>query len=233
MATVTAFETVWNNSTNPKTVNVTGAVTGDKILVIAQGNKTTTNAVSDVVTSTTAGTTGTWTDPVLENLAGGTSGWYSTALVDVTGDGTVTVQVDRTQAPTPQEFGFAAFLLNGYGTLGTNGVTSDGAVEVINLTVEQDSAVFYGATEWDTHAVGSTWTPSGQTVVENAAASNYSSTVAYWTAQAAGTRDYGTTDSAGTSIRIVAIEVLIAAAPPPELEEGPQVNVTRSSNRFA
>lgn len=216
--TVTIFESAWNTTTTPKTVSVTGAVTGDWLAVIAGGDQSSGNAVSAATSSTTAGSTGAWTE-LAEDFDGGTSAdWYHCAKAQVSADGSVTVQVDRTKAGAQGGmWGFYVIRGNdsgGVNLLGQLGTT--GTTQVISGTPSQDSAVAIGLFDWNAGTAPTAWTPAGQTVVEATALTDYTVGAAYWTAQAAGTRNYGTTNWGGTpSIKGVAVEILANTGPPP------------------
>lgn len=208
--TVTIFEAVWTTTTTPKTVSVTGAVAGDWIAVIAGGDQSSGNGVTAVTSSTTGGSTTAWTE-LAEDLDSGTSvDWYHAAKAQVTADGTVTVQVDRTKTGAAGgEWGFFAVL--GHGCVGVNllgELGTAGATEAINGTVSANSAVAFAEFDWEPQAAAAAWTPAGQTVIEATQFADVTVAAAYWTGQAAGTRNYGTTDSTSATIKAVAVELL-------------------------
>jgi hypothetical protein len=207
--TVISFTTQYDITDTPKTINIPGCDNTDRLLVIAGGNKTSgANAPTDCTTSTTVGTTSSWTEVVEILNASGTSCWLSSASATVSSAGDVTVSVSRTQPATVQAWGYTVFRLRGYGDIGVSASQGDGATEVLSLTVAEDSFVAFGGYDWDP-ALPTGYDPSSgaMQVIRTQIATTYTATVAWWEAQAAGTRNYGTTGSATGSYTTVAIEV--------------------------
>ena len=216
MASVVVAEVSYSTTTTPKTATFPTAEAGDKILVILGGNKTgSANAPTAAAVTHTAGSV-VWTDPAdptLENLSGtSTSCWFSSAYGVVSGTGSVTVSVDRTQPATVQAWGFTAWLLKGYGQMESFAATVDSASEVQSLTVGAGSFVGYGQFDWDTVAP-TTYLPADAVEVEKAATAAYSFVSAYWENQPAGTRNYGTDGSSSGSLATVAISVSLPSGP--------------------
>jgi hypothetical protein len=203
--TITATESVWNTATTPKSVVVVGCLTGDRLYAFAGGDDA--NSVTAATTTTTVGSTGAWTEP--QEGVDGLACWYHTATAIVTADGDVTVQIAATGAA--QAWGMFVLRARGSSGTGASGVTANSAIEVVNLTVEQDSVVGFASFDFDAGAVGTGWTPSGtETLVERSTPAGYTVHAAYWLGQAAGTRDYGSTGAAGSQLRCVAIEIKAA-----------------------
>jgi hypothetical protein len=209
---VVPTESVYNTATTPKSVVVAGCLEDDYILIVAGGND---NAdVSAIAASTTAGSTGSWTDPVEEGF-GASSSWVSSALAQVTADGSVTVQIAATGAI--EIWGMCAFRIRGSGGLGAHGKVGSSAVDVVNLAgVAQDSAVFYISTDWNAGTVGTSWTPTDAILVERAVegAGDFTLHIAYWLGEDAGTRDYGSVGAGGSAVRAIAIEMLNVSSVP-------------------
>jgi hypothetical protein len=214
--TVTAFETTnWTTTTTPLTISVTGALTGDLIVVMYGGNNGNTSAVTAATVTTTGGSTGAWTEPQ-EGLAAVFQGWVSSSTASVTGNGTVTVSLARTQS-TGREWGGMALLITGHNGVGNSARSAPSATETVSLTVSQDSAVGVVAIDWDALAVVA-FSPAGATDVERAIeAASITVYAGYWTGQTAGTRGYGIGTSSTTNLHIIAVEILAAAGAAPSL----------------
>lgn len=213
-ATITAFETAdWTAITTPKTITVTGAVTGDKIVVLYGGdNGAGGTNVSVATASTGGGSTGTWTEPE-EGLATSSQCWISSSTADVTADGTVTVSLARTQS-TGKEWGGMALLFHDYGAIGVHTRKAPSAVLTASLTTGAGSAVAMLALDWDDNPVVA-FTPAGSTEVERTQGPNIAVYGAYWTAQTAGAHSYGlATNPPTTNLHIIAIEILALGATP-------------------
>jgi hypothetical protein len=215
-AAVTPFETTnWSTTTTPLTISVTGALTGDQIVVFYGGdNGTGSGACTAATASTTGGSTGAWTEPE-EGLATDNQAWVSSSTAAVTADGTVTVSLSRTQS-TGKLWGGMALLVRGHNGIGNHARSAPSAAETVSLTVSQDSAVGVIAIDWDALATVA-FSPAGATDVERAIEGATEITVyaGYWLNQAAGTRGYGIGTSSTTNLHIIAIEVLAAAGGPP------------------
>jgi hypothetical protein len=208
--TITAFETSdWTGTGTPKTITVTGALNGDKIVVLYGGdNGTGGTNVSDATVTTTGGSTGAWTEPE-EGLAASSQCWASSSVADVTADGTVTVSLARTQS-TGKEWGGMALLAHNHGGVGVHARSAPSATETVSLTgITQDSAVGLVAFDWDDLATVA-FTPSGATEVQRSQDPNITIYAGYWLAQASGTRSYGIATSSTTNLHIIAIEILAA-----------------------
>jgi hypothetical protein len=214
-----ALESAWTSTTTPKTVVVTGALTGDYLFVIAGSGATGGSDITAATTTTTVGTTGSWTEPV-ENLnVPQSESWVSSAVAQVTADGDVTVQVAVTMS-VARGWGFAVIRARGSTGLGASGFVDVSATQVVNLTVSTGSAVFFASFDFSAGTVGTGWTPTSDvTLIERTQdGSNQTIHAAYWENQAAGTRDYGSTGAGGTGRKTVGLEILAAAGgPPPSL----------------
>lgn len=228
---VTAFETTdWTGTGTPKFITVNGAVAGDLIVVMYGGdNGTGGGNVSAATASTNTGSTTSWSEPE-EGLATTNQAWVSSAVAEVTADGSVVVQLDRTQA-SGQPWGGMALLCHNHGGIGTHGRSAPSAAETQSLAVEQNSVVGMIAIDWDDLAVVG-FSPSGANEVERTQAAQVSNYAAYWLEQAAGTRGYGIGTSSTTNLHIIAIEVLAAAAGEPVLPPAELV-VRQAVNRAA
>lgn len=208
--TITAFETAnWTSTTTPLTITVTGALTGDKILVLYGGdNGTTGSLVTAATVSTTGGSTSAWTEPE-EGLAAGGQAWASSSAADVTADGTVTVSLSRTQG-TGQVWGGMALLAHNHGGIGVHARSAPSATETVSLAgLSQDSAVGMLAIDWDDLTTVA-FSPSGAVEVERTSGTNVAWYAGYWLAQASGTRSYGIATSSTTNLHIIAVEILAA-----------------------
>jgi hypothetical protein len=209
--TIAPFESVWTNSTTPKSVVVTDCEVGDFLFVLAGGDDAA--SVTAVTVSTTAGSTGAWTETFEDTVE---HCWYEAGWAEVTGAGSVTVQMDATGAANP--WGMYVVRARGSDGLGDSGVTTVSSTQVVSLTVAASSAVTFLSVDFSASAVGSGWTPSaGVTLVERTATGNYTVHAAYWDDQAAGTRNYGHTGGSGSEYECVALEILGSTVAP----EGP------------
>jgi hypothetical protein len=220
--TLTPFESVWNTTTTPKTVSVTGCVTGDYLVMLAVGDMSSGNAVTAVTTTTTVGSTTAWTEPVeVLTQPSNNEDWISTAVAQVTADGSVTVSVARTKAGT-QGGMWGFFVLKATGSSGVGNVAStpnSSAAQVVSLVVSQaNSGVAFIMGDWDAGAVGTAWVPATAAVlVERTQVTDYTVYASYWPSEAAGTRSYGSSGGAGTHYRCAALEIKdsgVAAAAP-------------------
>lgn len=208
---ITAFQTAdWTATTATKTITVTGAVNGDKIIVFYGGdNGTGGGTVTAATASTTGGSTGTWTEPE-EGFAASSQTWASSSTADVTANGTVTVTLSRTQAAADIWGGFA-ILCHNHGGIGVHARSAPSSTKTVSLTVSQDSAVGILGIDWD-HATVAAFSPGGATdVLRSAALLNVTWYAGYWLAQAAGTRSYGVPASGTTNLHIIAIEIKAAS----------------------
>ena len=208
--TLATFESVWNTITTPKTVIVTGCLVGDRLVTLAGGDQSSGNTVSAVTSSTTVGATSAWTE-VVENLdATGNADWYHGATATVTTAGDITVQVDRTKAgATGGMWGFAVVRARGASAVNLLGqqATSSSA-QTVTGTVSDQSAVVTAFFDWNaTNPAPTAWTPTGQTVIESASVADYTVASAYWNAQAAGSRAYGTTAWGSSFLKGFAVEI--------------------------
>src|SRR6266536_2959518 len=207
--TVTSFETAnWTTTTTPQTLTITGALTGDLIVVLYGGdNGTVGSSISAATVTTTGGSTSAWTEPQ-EGLAAGSQCWASSSQATVTADGTVTVSMARTQT-TGAEWGGFALLCKGHNGVGNSARTAPSAAETVSLTTSSGSAVAGIALDWDDLAVVA-FSPAGPTEIERSAGANIAQYAGYWTNQAAGTLGYGIATSSTTNLHIIAIEILAA-----------------------
>jgi hypothetical protein len=215
-------ETAWNATTSPKTAVIADATDQDWLFVLAGGDDFEPGSdVTAASVSTTVGTTTGWIEQA-KQLAGTSADWMLLGTAEVTATASVTVSVSRTQSGTPGNWGF--YVVRARDCAGPGNVaskfTSD-STKVVSLAVSAaDSAVAFLSTDWDVGTVGTGWDPvSGAVLVERSVFTDYTVHAAYWEAQAAGTRNYGSTGGAGTKYRCMAIEILAAAAGPPP--EGP------------
>jgi hypothetical protein len=208
---VTTGESSWSTTTTPKTVVVSGCLTGDWLAVIAGGDQSAGSGVTAVTTTTTAGTTTAWTE-LAEDLDTNTNvEWYHAAAAQVSADGSVTVQVSRTQSPDGQ-WGFLVIRgrsCGGVTLFGQQG--TGGSAQAINGAPSAGSAVVTAFFDWRHFAAPNDWTPAGETVIESSEESTYTVAAAYWTNQPTGFRAYGTTDWTSDNLKGVGLELL---APP-------------------
>jgi hypothetical protein len=231
--TLTLFESSgWTTTTTPRTVDATSCLTGDYLLAIIVVNQHVGIDITDITTSTTAGSTGSWTEPQ-EQLSGGAETTVSSAWAQVTGDGSVTVQCAYTQVGgTAREWGFYVLRARGSSGIGNSASSaSSGSSETISLDVSQDgSAVAWASGDWNAVAVGTGWTPTSDvTLVERTQGGQYTAHAAYWENQAAGTRSYGSTGAGAGLYRHVAVEIKGVAA---TSVHGPVVSAVPVMGRF-
>ncbi|MGH9247997.1 MAG: hypothetical protein ACRD0W_00530, partial [Acidimicrobiales bacterium] len=213
---VVPFKSAFDTTTSPKDVVVPACLNGDKLLVLAGGNQLFASGdVTAVTTTTQAGSTGSWTE-VIEDLSDTDETWVSSAEADVTADGSVTVRMSVTTASAAQAWGFTVLRIRDHGGIGDSASSlTPGSTEAVSLAVAQDSVVASLAADWSEGAVGSTWTPADGITIERSIISGaYAVLTGYWLGQPSGTRNYGTSDSAGTAIKMLAIEVLAAGGVP-------------------
>lgn len=204
---ITAFTTAdFTGTTTPKTITVTGAVTGDLILV-QYGGDNFGNQVTAASVSTTGGSTGAWTEVNEDFGPSSNSGWVSNAWALVTADGTVTISLARTQS-SGQVWGGQALLAHNHGGIGNVLHMANGSAETGSLTTSADSAVGGFGVEWD-HLTVSQMIPAGAIDVHRTDAETAVSWYgAYWRAQAAGTRSYGIDTNSTANFVFTAIEIL-------------------------
>lgn len=207
---ITGFQTAdWTNTGSTKTITVTGALSGDEIVVFYGGDNGTTAAiVSAASVTTTSGSTSAWTT-VEEDLAHSSQAWASSASASVTANGDVTLTLSRTQT-TGQFWGGMALLAHNHGGVGVHANSSPSATETVSLAVSQDSAVGCLAIDWDA-LTPVAFSPSGATDVHRAFDTNLTNYAGYWRGQASGTRGYGIATSSTTNLHVIAIEILAAA----------------------
>jgi hypothetical protein len=204
--TLAAFESVWTTSTTPKSVVVTDCEVGDFLFVMAGGDDAAN--VSAVTVSTTAGSTGAWSETFEDTVD---HCWYEAGWAEVTGAGSVTVQMAVTGAVNP--WGMYVVRARGSDGIGVSGVTAVSSTQVVSLALTESSAVMFLSVDFSASAVGTNWTPStGVTLVERTNTGNYSVHAAYWDEQPAGTRNYGSTGGSGSEYECVALEILAAPA---------------------
>lgn len=208
---LTAVETAWDTATDPKTATITGCQTGDYLFVISGSGQFGGAAVTAVTTSTTAGSTGSWTEPQEALNTGDAKSWVSSAVAQVTANGDVTVQVSRTTSSTGF-WGFSVVRARNSAGLGTSGFVNTSATQVVNLTVQGNSAVFFSSFDWDAGSVGTGWTPTTDVTLIERSNGNYTVHAAYWENQTAGTRDYGSTGAGGANRKTVGLEILSTSA---------------------
>src|SRR6266498_2454492 len=209
--TVTSFETAnWTTTTTPQTITITGALTGDKIVVLYGGDNASSGNVTAASASTTGGSTSAWTEPE-EGLAATGQAWISSSYADVTADGTVTVSLSRTQS-TGQQWGGMALLARNHNGIGVHARSAPSATETVSLAgLTQDSAVAALAIDWDA-LTPVAFSPSGAVDVHRVFDTNLTNYAGYWLAQASGTRSYGIATSSTTNLHIIAIEILAGAS---------------------
>lgn len=219
------FESAWNTTTTPKTASVTGALTGDYLVVLICGDQSASNLVSACTTSTTGGTTGTWTEPYESLGAGTTSDWFSSAVAQVTADGTVTVSVARTKAGTiGGMWGFYVLRATGASGVGNVANTPVGSALTVSLTVQATgNGVAFIAGDWNAGAVPTAWVPStGANLVERSQLTDYTISAAYWASETAGARSYGVSGGGGGSnYRCLAVEIVASGGAPAEVPSPP------------
>jgi len=211
--TITWFETTdWTTATTPRTISVTGGVTGDLILVLYGGDQGASGVnVTAASVSTTGGSTSAWSEPQEDIVTAGS--WVSSSWATLTADGTVTVSLSRTQS-TGQEWGGFALLAKGHNGIGAS-AKSNGSGESVNLPISAGSAVAGIILDWDNLTVVA-FIPSGATEIERAATANMTNYAGFWTNQAAGTTAYGIGASASAHLGIIAVEILAAGGSPIE-----------------
>ena len=211
--TITWFETTdWTTATTPRTISVTGGVTGDLILVLYGGDQGASGVnVTAASVSTTGGSTSAWSEPQEDIVTAGS--WVSSSWATLTADGTVTVSLARTQS-TGQEWGGFALLAKGHNGIGAS-AKSNGSGESVNLPISAGSAVAGIILDWDNLTVVA-FIPSGATEIERAATANMTNYAGFWTNQAAGTTAYGIGASASAHLGIIAVEILAAGGSPIE-----------------
>lgn len=200
------------DNTSPKNAIVTGCRTGDVLYVHAGGDANTGAAVTAAAVSTLNGSTGTWSE-LGKSLSSAPEDWLAAWKATVTADGNVTVEVSRTQGGTAGAWHFWVARIK-TGTSGGEDVVTKftaNTTQVINTAIAADSLVTFASYEWDAVAPG-TFTPAGAIEVERSSDGVYSEASALWLAQAAGTRDYGTTGSSGTKFKAILVEILVPAA---------------------
>lgn len=206
---VTFFETPnWSALTGTRAITVTGAVAGDKLIACMGGDRFST-AITATGASTTAGpgTTGSWSH-VEQQLGTTNTGFAAIEQADVTGDGTLTVTLSRTQAGNVSSWGGFVILVHNNGGTGVHTqIGPASTADVVSLTVAEGSVVVLVATDWDDLSP-TAFTPAGATEIQRAAGADVANYGAYWTGQAAGTRNYGVATNSSNTMTMMAVEVL-------------------------
>lgn len=207
--TITVFEvSSYTTTTTPKTITVTGGVTGD-LIVVCMGGDTFNNSPTAASVTTTSGSTSAWAEQE-ERFNASDQVWQNISTATLTADGSVTVSLARTQG-TAQVWGGYAALCHDHGGVGNHTWLAPGATDSVSLTTSQDSAVFGIGVDWDHQAVVA-FTPAGAVDVErNAGLTSVTWYAGYWPVQPAGSRSYGTvTNAASTVFGLALVEVLAA-----------------------
>lgn len=229
--TLAVFETSWTSTTDPLTVNVTSCLTDDWLFVIGGSGQTGLASITAIATTTTAGSTTPWIEPQESlNVPTGES-WITSAVAQVTADGTVTVQVDPTKTSSPA-WGFAVIQARESGGLGSSVLLDSSAAKTVTMTVQQGSAVFFAAVDNNGAAIGTAWTPATNVteVERQLITSAYTVHAAYWESQG-GSASYGYTGGGVAANKIIALEILPSATP---ITDDPAVlRVVRSNIRLA
>jgi hypothetical protein len=190
---------------------------GDRLttVILGDGGIDNNNEVTAATTSTQAGpgTTDAWVEIEEDLPPNGATDWLSSASAEVTGAGDITVRVDRTQTGTVATWGFVVVRTRGMGDIGDHGRAAQGSTEVVNLDVSADSWVIFGSGSWVAGTPATAFTPAGAEELHGAEISGQNTyQVLLWKDQAAGNRNYGSTDHPSTNLRCVAVEILAGAA---------------------
>ena len=201
---ISYVDTAWNTngtlvsgSTVYKDLVVANCQPGDLLVAfaVAENNNTGTRTIA-----TAAGSTGAWTLalPAITvlgdvNMVGG----YAL----VTGAGSVTVRATLTSRQSGDFLGVGVYRIPAaevgatYGWGPTFANDSDG---LVSATLAAASVVLYGAGDWLALSPGSTLTPSGATVRRSYSDNtHYAALIGDWSAQSAGTRNYGPSGLSG------------------------------------
>lgn len=205
---ISYVDTAWNsNGTNAsantefKDLVIAGCQAGDLLVVFAVAEQYQFPAGTRSIV-TQDGATSAWTTvtPAV-TLADDVD--FIAAFATVSATGSVTVR--GSMRTVSQRMGVGAFLIPAaevgaaYGFVGTGFVADvDGLVSV---TLSVGSTVLYMAGDWSALSMGTATTPGGGTVHRSYFdTTNYSSWATSWTAQAAGTRNYGPPGLSGHDI---------------------------------
>jgi hypothetical protein len=201
------------------TVSLTGNAGDDWLIVMAGGAPGVTSCVASTVIG--PGVTSDWVTITEDYTA--SQCWYFMAKARVMTAGNMSVGL----SPVASNFGWYVVRATGSNSTGVFGVTAQSVTQIVNLNVQQDSAVAFLSLDASHGAVGSAWVPSaGATLIERSVvASTYTVHAAYWSAEAVGARDYGSTGAAGTQLKCMAVEILETPDPPsyPPVSDGPEL----------
>jgi hypothetical protein len=206
---VTAFETAWTGTTDPLSLVIPSCKNGDWLFLISGSGQAASGSTTAMVISTTAGSTGSWTEPKEDLNSPVSEAWITSGVAQVTADGDVTVQVDITRSAGTPAWGFAVVRARNSSGLGNWAFVDSSAAKTANLTVSQDSAVFWLAVDFNAAAVGTAWTPSTDvTLIEQSVPTgNYTVQAALWDNQTAGANTYGYTGGGTPLQKIIALEI--------------------------
>lgn len=144
--------------------------------------------------------------------------WQATAASASSGS----VSITRTGAGTV--WGAGLWQWSGHNGLGNHATSqTSAAVASVSLTVSTNSAVVGSKADWNAAAAGYTGTPTVNVEREDAQegpSPNFTCWSADWLAQAAGTRNYGTTTTSGTKDTLGFVEIKEAGATATSIGQG-------------
>jgi hypothetical protein len=216
---LTAYETAWNTTTDPRIL--TGiAVQTDDLIVAGYVAENVVAGTTDLVITTTAGSTGAWTEiaQAINNV--GVDVPYLVAWARATAIGTIDIQCDYVGATVANNGMFVLVVhanAGGQPTVGNfsaNSAAGD-ATPAETLTIQDagNNAVYFLAADFSAGTVATGASPASAVVVENSQnGAAYSVYAAYWPEQATGSRSYGPTGFGGSDWRGAAVEIRVPAA---------------------
>lgn len=124
--------------------------------------------------------------------------------------------VSITENGDGQGFGIFVWVIRNHdgfnATSFSSGATSSATGSLSCTLTGPDSVVIFGGADYNQVVTPTAWTPGSETERRDATDSFADTFIADWTAQAAGTRSYGSTTASGLATAMKAIEVLAAAA---------------------
>lgn len=208
---VASAESNWPATTTPKSTGSITWLTDD--LIVVYGGVGDEASQLDLPTITGG--------PTLSQIAFTNNGsgsfcdcWVWTGVA--TSGGTATVDGNKSAGPSAWGMGVCVWR----GATGIGDITIDtSTTQTVSMDRSgTDSGIMFGGFDWSATASAPTWTPSGQTAIEEAThGSSYSVYVGHWSSQGApGTTSYGISNASVGSFAKIGVEILGASGPPVE-----------------
>ncbi len=192
----------WQTTTSPKTIPSVSWQTGDVVVVLGGVGDEASNLAVPTVTGLTFSQVAATANPS-GNVC---DAWVWVATAASNGSGSITI----TKTTGPSGFGAAVMVFRGSDGIGATADLTSTAKTVTLARGQAESAVVFGAFDWSASSATASFTPAGQTSIENARwGSSYTVHVAVWEDEdAAGSDAYGVVSSSTGNYAKIAVEVL-------------------------